>query len=103
MGIKFSSSQKYDILGRYQQQILDAISKALPGAAADYAPVPFGKVALIVTWPEFGSRDESARKTLVETAILASLRINPDDYLAGIHCWTPREAELIKKQATDTP
>jgi hypothetical protein len=97
MGYESSSSAKYDILGRYQQKILDAVSKALPGAAAAYAPLPFGKVALVVVFKDFENRSEADREQLVRNSIIGSLKINPDEYISGFRCWTPREESEIKK------
>lgn len=94
--IRFERSVKVDKLGKMQQPILDAVSRALPGAAPAYAVLPFGNVALIVIWPGFENRDEPARENLVRDALLASLRINVSDYISGIHCWTPREADDIE-------
>lgn len=91
--------QKFGVLGKYQQPILDAISTALPGAAARYAPMPFGKVLLVVTYPGFENSDESVREHLVRNSIIASLRINPSEYLCGIHCWTPSEEAQANKSA----
>jgi hypothetical protein len=96
MGHNYLSSHKFDVLGTFQLPILDAIAKALPGADARYAPMPFGKVVLVVTYPGFENRDESQRKRLVRDSIIASLRINPSEYLSGIHCWTPTEESAIK-------
>jgi hypothetical protein len=97
MGFSFSSSGKYAVLRQYQQPILDAINKALPGAAAVYAPMPSGKVLLVVVYAGFETRNESEREELVRNSIIASLQINPQDYIAGFHCWTPREEREIKK------
>lgn len=102
MGYEFRRTAKFDILGRYQEPIREAVSKALEGAAVDYAPLPFGKVALVVVSPMFKSRSEDERRQLVVTSIIASLRINPDDYLAGILCWTPDEQKHVH-DSVETP
>jgi hypothetical protein len=97
MGFSFSSSAKYAVLGEYQQPILDAISKALPGAKAGYAPMPNGKVLLVVVYAGFETRNGSEREQLVRDFIIANLKINPQDCIAGIYCWTPREEREIKE------
>jgi hypothetical protein len=84
-------------LGKYQELIPDAISKALPGAAASWAPIPSGNAALIVVFHGFENRDESEREHLVGDSIIASLKINPDDYVSAFECWTPREDAEINK------
>ena len=78
MGFSFSSSARYTVLGQYQRPILDTISKALPRAAAGYAPMPNGRVLLVVVFPGFENRNESDREQLVRNSIIASLKINPD-------------------------
>src|ERR1700729_805326 len=82
--------------GRYPS-ILGAVSKSLPGAAAQYAPLPSGKPALFVIWPGFENREKGERRRLVRDAILAALRISAFDYLAGIQCFTPREFEELMR------
>jgi hypothetical protein len=89
MGYKFEKTARYDALGRYQQPILDAVSKSLPGAASHYAPLPQGKPALVVVWPGFENRNDGDRKRLVQDSILAALLMGLTDYVAGIHCFTP--------------
>jgi hypothetical protein len=97
MGFSFSSSAKYAVLKQFQQPILDAVSKALPGAHAGYAPMPDGKVLLVVVYAGFETRSESEREQLVRDFIMAHVKINSQDYIAGIRCWTPREEREIKK------
>jgi hypothetical protein len=93
---KIERSVTFDKLGPYQQPILAAVCKGLPGSAPDYAPMPNGNIALVVTWPGFEGRDDAERERLVSDTIVAAVRISPSDYISSIHCWTPREAEEIK-------
>jgi hypothetical protein len=93
----FEGKWTFSKLGKYQELILDAISKALPGAAPDYAALPNGNVALIVIFTGFENRSEADREQLVRNSIIGSLQINPDDYISGFKCWTPREEAEIKK------
>ncbi len=101
MGYKFEATAKYDALGPYQQQILDAVSKSLPGAASHYAPLPQGKPALVVVWPGFENRDDGDRKRLVQDSILASLHIGLTDFVAGIHCFTPKEYDMAREDSNE--
>ena len=94
--MELNGEYRFDKLGDYQQPMLDALSRALPGAAADYAPLPNGGILLLVTWPGFEGRDESARENLVRDSIMASLKIDSFKYISGIKCWTPSEADEIK-------
>jgi hypothetical protein len=101
MSFRYEQTAKFDSLGRYQKPILDAVSRSLPGAASHYIPLPMGKASLLVIWNGFENRDDDGRKSLVKTAVLASLQIPLESFVAGIQCFTPPEFEKAMRQDLD--
>ncbi|HEY1680232.1 MAG TPA: hypothetical protein VGF98_01130 [Candidatus Tumulicola sp.] len=101
MSFRYEQTVKFDSLGKYQKPILDAVSRSLPGAASHYIPLPMGKASLLVIWNGFENRDDDGRKSLVKTAVLASLQIPLDSFVASVICFTPAEFDKSMRQDVD--
>jgi hypothetical protein len=82
--------------GRYRE-VVDALMKSLPGAAAHPAPLPQGKVALFVVWTRFENMSEDQRKRMVQDAIIGSSRVSAVDLFSGIHCYTPSQYDELQR------
>jgi hypothetical protein len=67
--IRFETSIKFDVLGKWQQPIIEAVKEALPGSEPGYTALPQGRAGLIVYWKGFKGRDVPERQEMVRNAV----------------------------------
>jgi hypothetical protein len=89
--IRFDSSVKLDVLGKWQQPILAAVKETLPGSKPSFTPLPMGRAGLMVSWNRFKGHDVSERQELVRDAITTKLGANVSKLVSLIVALTPDE------------
>ena len=90
--VKFTRTVKLDVLGKWQQQILDTVQAKLPGSKAEFVPLPMGKAALVVRWKGFHGHDVTEREQTVRGAIIEKLSASVSKRVSMILALTPAEA-----------
>ena len=93
--VKFEKTLTLDVLGKWQQPILDIIKEKLPGSRPAYAPLPMGRAGLVVEWDGFYGRDPTDRQDIVRFAI-ANLGPDPSKLISMIVTLTQEEAAGAK-------
>lgn len=87
--VKFSATVKFDRLGKWQEPIVEAIHRAMPGAKT-YCALPQGNVGLWITSSAFENLQECQREERVRE-IISSLGRGVVDLLSSFHLYTPEE------------
>jgi hypothetical protein len=86
---KIDVTVRLDVLGKWQQPILDAIERTFSGAKAGYAPLPNGQACLVVQWEGFKGQDNAAREHLIR------------DVIAGMGSDAPSRVSTVLAQTPD--
>ena len=95
--MKIDKAIKIRALGKWQQPILEAVKKGLPGSKVGYKVLPAGRAGLIVYWNGFDRHDIPDRQKTVRD-VMKTLGPDVAKLVPLIVALTPEEAAGLDEE-----